>query len=209
MLTETAIAVFLSICMGCFFLIDSYNMLKFRNQRKKGKTQAELPHPSGISLSLAALGTAAYFLEALLYLVLVFTGLISAIYNSPFYIQYPFMECSQILGLILTASGYFIFIWSVISRGRYSVSWEMPENHTLITWGPYHYVRHPSYLGYFLMFFGFLLLWTNLFTLIPLIAIPGYYRITYAEEELLTMKFGDEYREYKSKTGRFFPKIRR
>jgi protein-S-isoprenylcysteine O-methyltransferase Ste14 len=114
----------------------------------------------------------------------------------------------QILGLLLTFFGYFLFVWSVVSRGRYAVSWGMSENHKLVTWGPYRYVRHPSYLGYFLMFLGFFLYWTNMFTLIPLVAIPGYYWVTFDEERLLTQRFGDEYAEYQKKTGRFIPKLR-
>ena len=73
----------------------------------------------------------------------------------------------------------------MIVRGKHAVSWVMPKNQKLVTWGPYHYVRHPSYLGYFFMFFGFFFLWPNLFTLFPLVAISGYFRVTFEEERLL------------------------
>jgi protein-S-isoprenylcysteine O-methyltransferase Ste14 len=113
----------------------------------------------------------------------------------------------QIFGSVLTLAGYFVFLWSVIVRGKYAVSWEMPENQKLVTWGPYSRVRHPSYLGYFLMFFGFLFLWPSMFTLIPLFSIPGYYLVTLKEERLLIKRFGKEYLKYQKRTGRFIPKF--
>ena len=102
--------------------------------------------------------------------------------------------------------GFLVFIWSVVTRGRHSVSWEMSDEHALITWGPYRHVRHPSYLGYFLMFSGLLLTWLNLVALIPLVAIPGYAKIAVTEEELLKQRFGDAYMRYMESTGRFIPK---
>jgi len=207
MLTETVAAILLSICVGCFFSVNLYNILKFKT-RSGVKVYAEVQRPSAFSVGLAAVGTGIYFLEVFLYLILVFTELILMLRGFPFYFQFPFMVYVQILGLVLTLLGFFLFIWSVISRGRYAASWEMSEDHKLVTWGPYRHMRHPSYLGYFLMFLGFFLLWTNLFTLIPLFAIPGYYRVTSDEERLLIKRFGDEYVEYQKKTGKFIPKLR-
>ncbi len=111
--------------------------------------------------------------------------------------------------MLLEAAGYMIFLWSVLERGRYSVAWEMAEDHRLVTSGPYRYVRHPSYMAYFLLFFGLFFVSLNMLTLIPLIAIPGYVSITVYEEKLLKKRFGDKYVEYQKTTGRFFPKIRR
>jgi len=118
------------------------------------------------------------------------------------------MTCAQIVGLVLTGAGYFLFIWSVIARARYAVSWAMTENHRLVTWGPYRYVRHLSYLGYFLMFLGLFFTWPNFLTLFPLIAIPGYVRVTVEEERFLLLRFGDQFLEYQRRTGRFIPKLR-
>lgn len=58
------------------------------------------------------------------------------------------------------------------------------------------------------MFFGLFFLWSNLFTLIPLIAIPGYFLVTVEEERLLKQRFGEEYVNYQRKTGRFIPRLR-
>ena len=104
-------------------------------------------------------------------------------------------------------SGVLVFTWSVLSRGRYAVSWAMPEDHVLVTWGPYRYIRHPSYLVYHLMVIGLLLTWLNLVAVVPLIAIPGYISIVPVEEDLLVHRFGDEYLRYMERTGRFIPNL--
>jgi len=208
MLTETVVAVFLVFWLGCFFSVNLYNVVKGQKLRKRQKVYAEVERPLGFIIGLAAVGTAVYFVEVFSYLFLVLSGLIFGLRDFPFLFQFPFIFSIQILGLVLTSVGYFVFMWSVFVRGKYAVSWAMPENQRLVTSGPYRYVRHPSYLGYFLMFFGLFFLWPNLFTLFPLVAIPGYFRVTFEEERLLVRRFGDEYVEYQRKTGRFIPMFR-
>lgn len=206
--TETVVAVFLLFWLGCFFSFNLRSVLKGQKLRKGEKVYAEVERPIGFIMDLAVFGTLVYFLEVLSYLFLVFTGLIFALRDFPSLFQSPFIFSIQIVGLVLTSVGYFAFIWSVFVRGRYAVSWAMPENQRLVTSGPYRYVRHPSYLGYFLMFFGLFFFWPNLFTLFPLIAIPGYFRVTLEEERLLVQRFGDRYVEYQKQTGRFIPRFR-
>jgi len=209
MLTETFVAVFLLVCLACFFSVNLHNILRVHKRTSQEKVYAEVERSSGFVVGVAAAGTMVYFFEVLLYLFLVFSGLISVLSDFPIRFQFVFAFPLQLTGLVFTVVGYIVFIWSVIARGRYAVSWEMPESHKLVTWGPYRYVRHPSYLGYFFMFFGLFFVWPNFFTLLPMAAIPGYYRITFEEEKLLTRRFGDEYVEYQKKTGRFIPKFQR
>ena len=153
MFSETFIAVFLLVCLGCFSIINLHNVLRFSRRRRGVKSYAEVDRPSGLSIILASFGTIVYFVEAFLYPLLFLLGFHLYPYNS-FFLQLPYISYIQTLGFSLTGLGYIMFIRSVIVRGRYAISWKMPENHRLVTWGPYHYVRHPSYLGYFLIFFG-------------------------------------------------------
>jgi len=207
MLTETFVASFLLVCITCFFAVNLHNILKSRKPGTEEKIYAEIEHPSGFTVGLAAAGTLIYFLEALSYMFLVFASLVSVLRDLSFFPQFQFMFLMQVLGLVLTSFGYFFFIWSVIARGKYATSWKMPNSQRLVTWGPYRYVRHSSYLGYFLMFFGLFFLWPNLFTLFPLLAIPGYSRVALQEEKLLVQRFDEEYLEYQRKTGRFMPRF--
>jgi len=208
MLVETIIAILLLICLACFASVNLHNILiVHKRKNNSASSYAEIKRPSGFIVDIAALGTLVYFLEALIYVFLVFFGSFHVLYAYPVYFQLPFALYTEILGLILTLSGYFLFMWSVIARSIYAVSWEMPGNQKLVTWGPYCYVRHPSYLGYFLMFFGIFFTWPSVFTLLPIAAIPGYYRVTFEEEKLLKQRFGDEYLRYQKRTGRFIPKL--
>lgn len=208
MLLENVISVFLLVCLGCFFTVNLHNILKSHKLGSSKNVYAEVRRPLDLVVGLAAVGTLTYFLEVIAYLFLVFTSSASILSDFLIYFQLPFALYLRILGLLLTTAGYFLLVWSVLARGRYAVSWEMPTNQKLVTWGPYNHIRHPSYSGYFLMFLGFFLLWSSFLALIPLAAIPGYYKVSFHEEELLMRRFGEEYIEYQKKTGRFIPRFR-
>lgn len=150
-----------------------------------------------------------FWADSLLFPFIVFTGFLSFLNAFPLRIVFPHDSIVQIGGLLLLATGYCLFGWSVIVRGRYAVSWDMPKDHRLVTWGPYRYVRHPSYLGYFLMFLGLVLAWLNLLAVPSLIAMPGYHYLIDNEEKILTERFGDEYRRYQETTGRLFPRLKK
>ena len=207
MLGEPVVALFLFACLTAFFAVNLHNITRSHG-RSDAKAYAEIERPSGFFMGLAALGTFAYFLGALVFVFLAFAGLSQLMSILSFSFAFSLALFFQVLGMVFTALGYFVFVWSVIARGKYATSWAMPGNQELVTWGPYRYVRHPSYLGYFLMFTGLLLLWLNVFALFPLLAIPGYYQLTFREEKLLLSRFGEKYAEYQGKTGRFVPKLR-
>jgi protein-S-isoprenylcysteine O-methyltransferase Ste14 len=157
-------------------------------------------------LAIAALGTFTLFIESAAYPILVFLNVQRILTDSWLQLHFLYDSWAQAVGISLTAFGYFLFIWSVLARGRYSTAWEMPENHKLVTWGPYRYVRHPSYLAYLILFAGLFLALLNMVAIPLLLAIPGYVHITAVEEELLTRRFGDAYKQYQQKTGKFWPR---
>ncbi len=81
----------------------------------------------------------------------------------------------------------------------------------LTTSGPYGHVRHPLYLGSFLILSGFLITvninWIGvLFAVIVVIGIV-YKQTVQNEERMLTDKFGQEYVDYKKAVPAFFPRV--
>ena len=79
----------------------------------------------------------------------------------------------------------------------------------LNTTGMYSIVRHPLYLGNFLIMLG-LVMFTQVgwLILISILAFWIYYeRIIFAEETFLSKKFGNSFSEWASKTPVFLPKI--
>ena len=77
----------------------------------------------------------------------------------------------------------------------------------LATSGPYSRVRHPMYAGFFLWGITLLLFtdhWGVGGTFVGLIVFVAFLRVPH-EEKVLIEHFGDEYRQYRARTGRFFP----
>lgn len=72
----------------------------------------------------------------------------------------------------------------------------------------YAWVRHPQYVGFVLVMFGFLLQWPTLLTLAMFPVLVAMYAHLAREEEREALKqFGDHYRRYMSTTPGFFPNL--
>ncbi|HXF65199.1 MAG TPA: isoprenylcysteine carboxylmethyltransferase family protein [Burkholderiales bacterium] len=100
-------------------------------------------------------------------------------------------------GFILLASA-----WNVLYRAQ--------SEHRLATTGPYAYVRHPQYVGFVAIMFGFLLQWPTLITLAMFpILVYMYVRLARREEREVAAAFGEEYARYASCTPAFFPRLGR
>ena len=82
------------------------------------------------------------------------------------------------------------------------------EHHTLVTRGPYRWIRHPFYAAMALVILGSALIAANWFMLVSGVVVFALLAVrSRVEEEHLAARFGDAYREYKHRTGRFLPKI--
>ncbi len=80
----------------------------------------------------------------------------------------------------------------------------------LATSGLYWYVRHPQYVGFILVMFGFLLQWPTLLTLamFPVLVVM-YVRLAKAEEREALSAFGERYRRYMDDVPAFVPRLSR
>lgn len=59
----------------------------------------------------------------------------------------------HIFGLVITYSGSLLFTWAMVSNKYFSTKVRIQDDrgHHVATGGPYKYVRHPGYVGYFFM----------------------------------------------------------
>jgi len=208
MFAEQIIASVLVCCITLHLGVNAWNLVKARRTRRTHKSSSKTTPPKSPIFALAAIGTMLFWLESFLYPILVFSGLSFVFYSFPLQLTFPYDSWVQVFGIILTVIGYVLFSWSLIARERYAVSWGMAEHHRLVTWGPYRYVRHPSYLAYFLMIVGLLFMLLNLLVAPCLLAVPGYFQVADEEEKMLIARFGEQYRRYQRKTGRFWPRQR-
>ena len=78
----------------------------------------------------------------------------------------------------------------------------------VVTAGAFRYVRHPLYLSAILAYLGLSVLTASLSSLLRLVPTVIFYDyIAGFEERYLEEQFGEEYRSYKRRTGKWLPKI--
>ena len=105
-------------------------------------------------------------------------------------------------------SSVFIFGGFVLLAKSWDVLYKAQRNHALATTGPYDYVRHPQYVGFVSIMFGFLLQWPTLVTLIMFpILVYMYTLLARREEHEVLAEFGDSYRRYMDDTPAFVPRL--
>ena len=106
-------------------------------------------------------------------------------------------------------SNAFIFGGFILLAASWKVLYAAQHTHTLAVTGPYARVRHPQYVAFVLIMFGFLLQWPTLVTLgmFPIL-VYMYVRLARREERDVAAEFGEEYARYAAKTPAFFPRIR-
>ena len=108
----------------------------------------------------------------------------------------------HVLSFAFIIGGFFL-----ISKAWY-VLYEAQRSGTLATSGPYAYVRHPQYVGFILVMFGFLLQWPTLLTLAMFpVLVWMYVRLAREEEKQVIAEFGDVYRQYAAKVPAFLPRF--
>jgi protein-S-isoprenylcysteine O-methyltransferase Ste14 len=93
-----------------------------------------------------------------------------------------------------------------------SLAWEAlyqaQRNRTLAVSGPYARVRHPQYVAFVLIMFGFLLQWPTLLTLLIFpVLLWMYTRLARWEEQEMLAEFGETYARYAANTPAFFPHL--
>jgi len=114
----------------------------------------------------------------------------------------------SIFGFSIAVLGFLLSVWARIYIGR---NWGQPmsekEKTTIITKGPYAYIRHPIYTGIFIAMLGTTLV-TTIYWAIPLIFLTIYFIYSAKiEEKNLIKKYPKEYTEYIKKSKSFIPFI--
>jgi protein-S-isoprenylcysteine O-methyltransferase Ste14 len=111
------------------------------------------------------------------------------------------------VGLAVGLAGAVLLVWASVLLGRFLIhDAAVREDHTLIASGPYRFVRHPVYAGYLALLLGtgiaslnvgLLLLWP--------VSLLGILIQAASEEQLLGVRFGQDYERYVGRTGRLVP----
>jgi len=121
----------------------------------------------------------------------------------------PLPAAARWTGVALTSVTVMLLIWTLRSLGPNLTDTVVTRAaHTLVTRGPYRWVRHPFYDCMALFVVSIALMMANWFVIasgflmFALLAIRSR-----TEEDKLLERFGEPYRAYRASTGRFLPKI--
>ena len=103
------------------------------------------------------------------------------------------------------------FLWWVFRSIGVNVSETVltKREHNFVTWGPYRWIRHPLYAGALLLLLCFSLIAANWFLggywLVGVIAFR--WVVIPREEAFLIQTFGQDYINYRQRTGALLPKV--
>ena len=161
------------------------------------------------SYSISRLGTPRAFLGWFFYVSILLSALVYIFV--PGWLAWaglPLPLALRWLGVVVGIGSVLLLFWVHRTLGEnFAAPGIIQERQTLITTGPYHWVRHPMYTTFFIISSSFVLVTANGFiTMLCLlfgILLPS---IIKPEEQTLLQKFADEYRNYMQHTGRFLPR---
>ncbi|MFQ6677720.1 MAG: methyltransferase family protein [Fidelibacterota bacterium] len=109
-----------------------------------------------------------------------------------------------LLAVMFTIDGVYLLIGSLYYLNP------LQRGETMVTTGPYKYIRHPLYSSLIYSFTALIALWFKswflLFSVVPVSLIWS--RLVQKEEKYMLNKFGKKYRDYMDKTGQFLPSWR-
>jgi len=117
------------------------------------------------------------------------------------------------IGLILYLAGFVFVLWARRTLGKYwgistTLQVKLFDDHQLIRSGPYAFVRHPMYFGWWVAMVGLSLLYPVWVVLLLFVfTVVSYLGRARREEAVLAGRFGKEWVEYKQRTKFIIPFI--
>ena len=115
----------------------------------------------------------------------------------------PALQALSSTGWWLVGGGLLVF---AITAAQ--VYWAKFVRRTMVHGGLYRMIRHPQYVALIVAGTGVMLIWPRFIVLFALVTMAFLYvQLARHEERVCLAKFGDGYRDYKARTGGFFPRI--
>ena len=183
---------FVLLPIGMYFRIKSQMTGESLDRRQEGLFILATLRPMGLAL---ALGLIAFMIDPS-----------SMAWSS---LPLPGWVRSAGVGIWVLACGLVFWTFHTLG-GNLTDTVVTRKRHTLITHGPYRFVRHPFYVFVALLTLASALVTANWFVLLAGVLLFSLMFVrTRTEEAKLIERFGDAYRSYMEQTGRFVPRIRR
>jgi len=114
------------------------------------------------------------------------------------------------IGMSLFVIGLVIRIYSILTlRQFFTYSVAKVQDHEIIETGLYKFIRHPGYLGQFIIFLGIstsISNWLSVLAMMLPITLAYLYRIK-VEERFMLEQLGENYLNYQNRTKRLIPLV--
>jgi len=107
----------------------------------------------------------------------------------------------HVLSMVFIGGGFLLLAsaWRVLYAAQ--------RTHTLAISGPYARIRHPQYVAFIMIMFGFLLQWLTILTVLMFpVLVYMYVRLARREEQEVRVQFGDSYARYADLVPAFVPR---
>lgn len=122
----------------------------------------------------------------------------------------PYRGAFYAAGLAIFLAGVALRWYAIRYLGRwFTVNVAIADDQPLIQSGPYALVRHPSYTGALMAFFGFALCLGNVAALavVVIATVAVFSRRIHIEEKALAQAFGQRWLDYCARTRRLIPGV--
>lgn len=194
--TQTIFRILLPVLIIAFAVHRGYYVRKHGEEQNTLKKREE-----GLLSKIASLLGLGGFIGVILYVI------------NPDWLSWAALPLPLLVrwaGVGIALAGFALLQWSQNTLGKnWSDTPRMINEQSLITSGPYQFIRHPIYTAFLLILGSTLLIsanWFIGFAWIGMTVLEVVSRIRF-EESLMLEYFGEEYREYMKRTGRLFPTI--
>jgi len=155
-------------------------------------------------------GTGIFAIRVVGFLLLI--GLLVSYGINPPWMQallFPLPSWLRWAGVVLGLASLGLWTWTQIELGTlWSAQLQLREEHHLVTTGPYSRVRHPLYTAMVGWAASLALVTASwLFVVVAVATVAMFFVRVPREEQMMIKQFGDQYRAYMKRAGRFFPKL--
>lgn len=118
---------------------------------------------------------------------------------------------AALLAALLVLAAAALSLWAGATFPTVTTGHYVLEDHHVVSDGPYGWVRHPIYVGVFLIWISLALAFASPITLLITLVyvIPIYYLYMREEEDMLRTQLGEEYERYFERVGMLFPRRHR
>jgi protein-S-isoprenylcysteine O-methyltransferase Ste14 len=121
----------------------------------------------------------------------------------------PLPDGLRAAGFFLAVLSLIFWIWAQTALDRqWSPQLQLQSGHRVVSTGPYARIRHPIYTAMVGWAAGFALVTASWIFVAFAVLMPVFLFLRVPrEEQMMLDQFGEEYRKYMERTGRFLPKI--